>query len=203
MARKLVLFVCAAAAAVGVASARADTLPQGGGANNVVLAQESTDGSSLVRANTQISQVGGPTVTSSNIAVATATGCATGCDATAVAVQVVFVTGDPQYFAPANVPTAVNSGCTGCGAFAYAWQYVVETDGAVVLTPSAQQRVAQLRQEIRAAAASIPPDSIDDDLALQAKLDELTGELKALVDTQTQLAGVHASGAVFEQVQQG
>jgi hypothetical protein len=200
MARKLVVAICGVAAALGVASARADTVPQGGGANNVVLAQQSTDGSVLARASTQITQVGGPTVTSSNIAVATATGCTTGCDATAVAVQVVFVTGSPQYFAPANVPTAVNSDCTGCGSFAYAWQYVVQTSGPVVLTPAAQQQVAVLRQEISAAAASIVPASIDDDLALQAKLDGLTGQLKTLIDTQTQLAGVQASGAVLEQV---
>jgi Fe-S cluster biogenesis protein NfuA len=179
------------------ASARGDTSPQGGGANNVVLAQTTADGSSLVRSSTQVSKVGAPTVTSSNIATATATNCS-GCHSTAVAVQVVFVTGSPQYYAPANAAAAANGGCTGCGSFAYAWQYVVQTSGPVLLDPAAQLQLQLLRGEIKDTASSVVPDSLADDLDLQARLDELTNELKSLIDTQTELAGVQATGAVFE-----
>lgn len=174
-------------------------MPEGGGANNVVVAQTTADGAALVRANTQVSHIGGPTVQSANIASALATSC-TGCHSTAVAVQVVFVTGSPQYFLPGNAATAVNGGCTLCGSFAYAWQYIVQTNGPVLLSPAGEQEVQTLKQEIAGAAASIQPDSLADDLQLQSRLDALTGELKDVIDTQLQQAGVQGGGTVLEHV---
>jgi hypothetical protein len=198
MTKKLLTLLSALIIAGGVAtSARSDTTPQGGGANQVVLAQTTADDPSLVRSGLQVSQVGGPTVTSANIATALATDCV-GCHSTAVAVQVVFVTGSPQYFTPANAASAVNGGCTACGSFAYAWQYVVQTSGPVLLTPFARQQLATLRQEIANTASAIVPDSLAHALDLQAKLDELAGQVKSLIDTQTELAGVGATGAIYE-----
>src|SRR6266508_6115863 len=105
------------------APAAGDTIPDGGGGNNVVLVRTSENDSWRARASTHISRVGGPTVASSNIAVATSIGC-TGCYSTAVAVQIVLVMSDPQFVVPANVATAVNAGCSSCGSFAYAKQLV-------------------------------------------------------------------------------
>jgi Fe-S cluster biogenesis protein NfuA len=198
--RFLITLLAVTLAAAASASGET-TIPQGGGANNVVLAQTTADGSLLVRANTQVSQAGGNTVTSSNIATAQATGCS-GCDSTAVAVQVVFVTGSPQYFAPSNAAVAVNGGCTGCGSFAYAWQYLVQTGAPVALTPDARQQVQTLKQEIADTAAAIVPDSLEADMRLQSELDSLTSQLKDLIDSQTRLLGVDARGTVFERVDQ-
>jgi hypothetical protein len=164
-----------------------------------VLVQTTADGSALARAQTQVSEVGANSIASSNIASALATNC-TGCNSTAVAVQVVFVTGSPQYFQPGNAATAVNSGCTGCGSFAYAWQYVVQTDGPVMLTPDGRQQVQALRHEIDATAASIPPDSLEHVLLLRDELRALIAQLKDVVDSQVRLAGVHATGAADEHV---
>jgi hypothetical protein len=189
-----------AAALALVGGATADTLPQGGGANNVVIAQTTADGSSLVRSGTQVSQTGGRSVASSNIADATATAC-TGCDSTAVAVQVVLATGDIQYYTPGNAATAATAGCDSCGAFAYAWQYVLQVSRPVMLSAAAQQEIAQLRDEIASTAASIAPDSIADDQELQAELDSLTPQLKAVVDGEVQHAGAEASGAPVEHVE--
>jgi hypothetical protein len=151
------------------------------------------------------------TVASSNIAEAAATACA-GCHSTAVAVQVVFVTGTPQYYVPANVAAATNAGCNGCGTYAYAWQYLVQTSGPVRLSPTGQQRVDDLRRQIADAAASIVPSDVLTDACftldgppypcetrdeqLDAKLNALTAELKSVIDSQLQLAGITASGTV-------
>jgi len=174
--------------------AAADTLPQGGGANNVVIVKAVTDDAQQVRAHTQIAHAGGPAVLSSNIAGATATGC-TGCASTAVAVQVVFVTGSPELFAPANAAAAANSGCNSCGSFAYAWQYVVQVDGPAQLSPEGRLRANALEQQIDDTAASLPPTTLDNDLALQAQLDALTAQLRDVIDNEVQQGNVHAEGA--------
>src|SRR5205807_9200844 len=105
-----VLGVTAVALAMALGPAGADPT---GGANNIVIAQTSTDGATLVRASTQVVPVPGDTVTSANIADAFASDCV-GCHSTAVAVQVLLITGNPSYFAPGNVASAVNGACTGC-----------------------------------------------------------------------------------------
>jgi len=187
--------------ASGASADTGTTVPQGGGANNVVIVQSSDDGATAVRANTQISQVGGPTVASSNIAAALASTC-TGCHSTSVAVQVVFVTGAPQFFTPGNSASAVNAGCTGCGSFAYAWQLLVQADKPLNLSPEAHEQIQALKQEIADTAASIVPDTIDDDLLLKSELDALTSQLADLVNTQAEQAGVDATTTVQEHVRQ-
>lgn len=178
------------------ASAPAGAAPvgDGGGANHVVLAGTTVDGATVVHAGTQLAQSGGSTVESANIASATATSC-TGCHATAVAVQVVLATGDVQYFAPSNAAVAVNADCTSCGTFAYAWQYVLHVDGPAHLSPEGRRQVVELEEEIRAAAASMTPVTLADDLTLSAKLDALTSQLRDVVDHEVQLGNITAVGA--------
>src|SRR5205823_4190049 len=103
---------------------------QGGGANNVVIVQTTTDQAWQARSHLEVATVAGGTVASANLADAQTTAC-TGCRASAVAVQVLFVTGDPSVYTPANVAAAATGGCTSCGAYAYAWQYLLQTDGPV------------------------------------------------------------------------
>jgi hypothetical protein len=190
-ARKLISAVAVAAAAtLSVVSAA-----QAGGANNVVIANTSSDGASIVRSNLQVAPFGGDASDSSNLALATSSGC-TGCSTTAVAVQAIFLTGDPSSVAPANVAAATNANCTSCTAYAYAWQYVLSTNGPVYLSETGRQELATLRQEIAAAASSgLPPDQ------LTAKLDELTAEFKSTIDQQLIQAGRPVNGAVERRVQ--
>src|SRR2546423_5885924 len=96
--RRLLTVLAAAVTAVGVAvPAGAD--PTNGGANHVVVVSATTDGAVQARGGTQVVPVAGPAVSSANIATATSAGC-TGCFSTAVAVQVLFVTGNPSVFTP-------------------------------------------------------------------------------------------------------
>ena len=200
--RRSFAILALAAAAVVAAPAGADTIgAQGGGANNVVLVQIGTDQSWHARSHLQIASVAGDTVASTNLALARAEGC-TGCRASAVAVQVLFVTGEPSVFTPANVATAVNGGCDTCGTYAYAWQYLLQTSGPVYLSATGRLEVQQLQQEIADAVASIDPTSIAADEQLTGELDTLTTQLKSVVDAEVRTAGVRASGAPVEQVRQ-
>jgi putative peptide zinc metalloprotease protein len=149
---------------------------EGGGANNVVLVTTTADGSSLNRSALQVSQVGGPTVVSSNLAVANSYAC-TGCRSVAVAFQAVVVTGDADNISPANAAVATNDGCNSCTSYAYAYQYVLSARGPLYLNPSAQTAFAGFRAQIADLAAS--GLSLDE---LTAQLDAVAAQFKATVD---------------------
>jgi hypothetical protein len=172
-------FFCALMAALGVVgSAGAEA---SGGANHVVIAENTTDGATLVRSGTQVVPVSSDTVTSANIAAAVNAGC-TGCHSTAVAVQILIVRGSPSYFAPGNVAGAANGGCDGCGAFAFARQHWIQVDNTTSLSGAARQRIAELRQEINDAAASIlPSDRATDPCAITLDCETRSDKLNALL----------------------
>lgn len=180
------------------AAAPADTIPQGGGANSVVLARTSVDSEFVPNARTQVTQTGSPDVLSANIAAATATACM-GCHASAVAVQAVIFTADPQVVAPQNFAISDNATCTSCGTYAYAWQYLVQVDRPFVMSGAARQQIATLRSDISATVSSIVPASVDDDALLDLELKALTSQLKATIDDAIASAGAHATAAPVEQ----
>jgi hypothetical protein len=182
--RRSFAVVCALVVALGVVgSAGADA---SGGANQVVIVQNTTDGATRVNARTQVVPVASDTVTSANIATAVNAGC-TGCHSSAVAVQILIVKGSPSTFTPGNVAGAANGGCDSCGAFAFARQYWIQVDKTASLSGAAQQRIAQLRGEIAAAAASILPSDRSTDpcavtLDCPTRDDQLNDKLMALSD---------------------
>ena len=207
--RRFAMLVAALAAALTVGSVPAAADPAGG-AVNFVLVQTNIPGQTSVRASTQITAIGAPTVAPVNAATAINSDCA-GCHTSAVAVQFVIVQSNPSVFAQKNAAVAVNGGCDGCGAYAYAFQDIIQTDGPEHLSADAEQRVAQLRQQIADAAASIlPSDGLTDpcpvfpidptcpsrDAQLDAKLNDLTGELDSLIR-----ADLHAGGPSAPNVQ--
>jgi cytochrome c551/c552 len=213
--RRIVSFAVAAGGALALLVGPAGADPSGG-ANNVVLAQLSTDGATLARANTEVAPVAGDTVTSANIATAINAACV-GCHTTAVAVQILIVNGSPSYFTPGNFAGAFNGGCDSCGAYAYARQHWVQVAGPVQLSAATRLRVAQLRSEIAAAAASILPTDVATDPCvtldgspppcptrneqLDDKLNGLTTELIDLVTTDLAAAGA-SPRVVLDRVQE-
>jgi hypothetical protein len=183
--RRFTTLVCTLVVALGIVGSAAGADPTGG-ANQVVIVQNTTDGAALVNARTMVVPVAGDTVTSANIATAVNAGC-TGCHSTAVAVQILIVTGNPSWFTPGNVAAASNGGCESCGAFAFARQHWIQTNGPAHLDGATQQRVAELRQEISATAASIlPSDRTTDPCAITLDCplrdDILNAQLMALSD---------------------
>jgi hypothetical protein len=182
--RRLITLLCALVAALGVVgSAGADA---SGGANQVVIVQNTTDGATLVNARTQVVPVASDAVTSANIATAANAGC-TGCHSTSVAVQILIVEGSPSTFTPGNAAGAANGGCEGCGAFAFARQHWIQVPQGTALSGDARAKITELRAEIAAAAASIlPSDRTTDPCAVTldcpTRDDQLNDELMTLSD---------------------
>jgi hypothetical protein len=198
--RRILTFVFATILALIVAVVPASA----GGGNNVVVVVNTTNGATQVDASTQVIPVPSDSVTSGNVAVAVNADCV-GCHSTAVAVQVLIVVGSPSHFAPENGAGAANGGCDSCGAYAYARQHWIQTSGPPHLGGAVRHQIAELRQEISAAAASIlPSDAATDPCVttdgspppcptrnqqLDAKLNGLAAELiKVITD------GIAASG---------
>ena len=174
MRRRFLPLVLAAFAALTLGTPFAASA-EGGGANNVVLVSTTGDGSTLARSSLQVTQAGGPTIASANIATATSYAC-TGCESVAVAFQAVVATGDPSTVTPGNAAVATNSGCNSCTSYAFAYQYVLTARGPVYLDPSAQAALAAMRAQIADLAASgLPPDE------LTARLDTVAAQFKATV----------------------
>ena len=188
--RPLIAAILTSLALAAGAPARADTVPQGGGADNVVLSSTTSDGAFVSHAHTQVAQTGGISVASSNIARATASTC-TGCHATAVAVQAVVFSGSPRYYTPANAAVAWNGGCNACGTYAYAWQYLVQVDRPFTLSGDAQARIRELRTQIAETADATVPDSLDADALLDLELNGLTSRLREVIDEGVTAAGAH------------
>ena len=169
----LPLLVAGAAFVAGAPTAAGE---EAGGANNVVIATTTADGSSLDRSALQVSLAGGPTVASSNIAAATSY-AGTGCHSVAVAFQAVVVTGDPSVVVPKNAAAASNAGCESCTSYAFAYQYVVSVQRPAYLDPSAQAEITAVRAEIADVAASgLPPDE------MKARLDAINDEFEAAIN---------------------
>jgi putative peptide zinc metalloprotease protein len=184
--------VAAAALIVGAPTATGE---DAGGANNVVLASATADGSSVDRSALQVSQVGGPTVASSNIAVARSYAC-TGCQTVAIAFQAVLVSGDPDTVVPANAAAATNDGCSSCSSYAFAYQYVLSTGRAVHLSPTAQATMVQLRaQAAELAVSGLAPDRLTE------QLDALAATFKATIDNELIAAGQAVNGTVTVRVE--
>lgn len=164
----------------------------GAGANNLVLV--STDSDAPVKARSRVQVAGAPadTVSHQNVALARSTDC-TGCRTVAVAMQVVVVEGYPQEFRPVNAAVAANGGCTGCDTYAFAYQYAVQPGVPVHLRPGAQQRLAQLRDQVDAVAGS---GLGWDDMRVQLRA--LFSQVVQLVDEEMQAVGAHGRGQASE-----
>jgi putative peptide zinc metalloprotease protein len=168
---------------------------EGGGANHVVLATATADGTAHERSGLQVGHAGGPTVASSNIAAAISYAC-TGCRTVAIAFQAVLVTGDPHTVVPANAAVATNVACTACTAYAFAYQYVLDTDGPVHLSPTGQEQINGLREEIRGLAESgLSPFDLTD------KLNDAKARFKATIDNELIASGKPVDGVEVTQLE--
>jgi hypothetical protein len=79
------------------------------------------------------------------------------CKATAIAFQIVIVSGAPQTVGPINQAVALNHGCTDCVAVAEARQFVRVVDAPVRLTWAGRMELADVHRDLRALAWQDPP----------------------------------------------
>jgi hypothetical protein len=183
--RKLFTPLAALAAAVIFAAPALgdDTTPKPG--DNIVVARNTTDGSSLFKFAFDIRRITGAVVDQTNAAVAYSS-CVS-CKTTAIAIQILLVEGSPSTFTPQNIAVAVNENCTACQTFAAAYQFVVQTNGPVRFTHQGWRQLHQIRKAIKALE--------DQDLSpaeMDARLKDLMTRLQQVL--QTQLVPVDQEG---------
>lgn len=129
-------------------SKRAVAIVETGDGNNVAVAINTRDNSSVFKFLFKIIRTNKQTVEQQNAAIAYAS-CKS-CQTVAAAYQIVLITNpDVKQVAPANVAIAINQNCTDCQTLASAYQYVLTTGGPVHFTPEGNRRLAQIRKEIQ------------------------------------------------------
>ena len=102
-----------------------------------------------------ISKQRGGTVDQSNKA--HAAGRCNGCEATAIAFQIVLVSGAPSKVAPTNEGVALADQCPSCEIFAAARQFVRVVDKPVRITIAGRRELADVRATLQALEAQDPP----------------------------------------------
>ena len=180
--RRLTLFLLALVVALATGFARPDLAiaqddDEGSSGDNAAIAINTKSGSSIFKFAFSIRKVAGDVVDNTNAAVAYSS-CES-CATTAIAIQIVLVTGNPSVVTPQNLAIAINENCTLCETFAGAYQIVLGTGGPVKLTAAGKEQIREIRKEIRGLR--------DEDLSpaeLNARLDELVGQLKEVLRTE-------------------
>jgi putative peptide zinc metalloprotease protein len=142
---------------------------------NSAIAINTEDGSSLFKLAFAIRRVAGDVVDQQNVAVAYAS--CTSCQTTAIAIEIVLVTGDPNVATPENVAVAVNESCHLCDTFATAYQFVVSTGGPVHFTSEGMRELQQIRHELRKLKGLSNAE-------IRARLPALIARLKQVLQTQ-------------------
>jgi putative peptide zinc metalloprotease protein len=177
MTRRLLTLLAALAAACALGS---PALADDGGAqpgDNVVIAQNTTDGSSLFKLAFDIRRIAGDVVDQTNAAVAYSS--CVDCKTTAIAIQILLVEGSPSTYTPANAAVAINENCSSCQTFAAAYQFVVQTNGPVRFTKQGWRQIHLIRKGLKELEdGNLSPAELD------ARLKELMGRLDTVLRTQ-------------------
>jgi putative peptide zinc metalloprotease protein len=175
---KRILFLIAllvAFAAPGHGSAE-----DGNGGNNTAVAINVKDDSSLFKFAFSIKKVTGEVVDNGNAAVAFAS--CQNCRTTAIAIQIVLVSGSPETVTPENVAISINQECTSCQTFSTAFQFVLGvSDPSVGLTVEGKRQLREILREFRALQ--------DEDYTLEefhAKTQALGQRLRTVLQTELQ-----------------
>jgi putative peptide zinc metalloprotease protein len=176
-ARILLAFAVAAAlfAAPGATTARA----QG---DTTAVAINTKDGSELFRFAFQVRRTMKDVVDQTNAAVAIAS--CSDCQTVAISFQVLLMGGDPSTATPTNVAIALNEECSSCVTAAFAYQFVLGTDGPVHFTAEGNRRIAELRKRLR--------ELEDQELTLEqldAALDDAAEEIRDVLANELVPAG--------------
>lgn len=142
--KRLVLLLIALALALGAPGhARAD------GGDNTAVAINTKDNSSLFKFAFSIKKVLGEVVDNQNAAVAYAS-CES-CQTTAIAIQIVLVSGSPDTVVPENYAVSINQSCTLCNTFSAAFQFVIGvSDPSVGLTVEGKRELREILRELKA-----------------------------------------------------
>jgi putative peptide zinc metalloprotease protein len=150
--------------------------PSAAGASdeNIVVANNQTDGAAVVEAGVQYRIAPNGEVDEENRAYAGAS--CTDCQTVAAAFQLVLVTREYRTFVPQNEAFAANVACEECLTWATAKQVIVVTDGPATLSGAGHLRMQALEERIEALQADLPA------MTLTGLFLELDGAFAELLD---------------------
>jgi putative peptide zinc metalloprotease protein len=171
--RRLSALLAALVLALGLAVGA----PGAAHADNSAIAINTKDGSSVFRFAFAVRHVMGDVVDETNSAVAYAS--CTDCHTTAIAIEIILVSGSPSTFTPTNQAIAINYLCNLCETFAAAYQFVLQGTGPMHFTADGNRELKDIRKAIR--------ELRDQDLSpfeLQEKLDPLIERLRKVLAEQ-------------------
>ena len=146
---------CAVAALTVLACALPAGSAQAAHHENVALATVEQDGGRAFDFAWNVDSQRGGVVDQANKAHAAAR--CTECEATAIAFQIVLVSGAPSKVAPTNEGVALNLECPRCEVFAAARQFVRVYEKPVRLTIAGRRELADVRDTLQALEAQDPP----------------------------------------------
>ena len=150
--------------------------------DNVAVAVNTQDDSSIFEFSFSIQRVMRDVVDNDNAAIAIAS--CNRCQTVAIAIQVVLIFSDPSTVTTDNLAVALNIECNLCQTLASAYQYALTTGGPVHFTSEGNKAINELKRQIE--------DLEGQDLSIfdiQAALDSLVGQLFAIVDSELVAAG--------------
>jgi putative peptide zinc metalloprotease protein len=156
--------------------------------DNVAVAVNTQDDSSIFEFSFSIQRVMKDVVDNDNAAIAIAS--CNRCQTVAIAIQFVLIFSDPSTVTTDNLAFALNIECNLCQTLASAYQYVRTTGGPVHFTSEGSKAINDLKRQIE--------DLEGQNLSIfdiQAALDSLVGQLFAIVDSELVAAGNSGSAA--------
>lgn len=177
----LLVVVLASAGSIAVArGAYADDTGSNGTPVNTAIVENTTDNSSVFKLAFQIREIqNAENVQPGNAAISIAS--CSNCQTVSIAVQVIFVVGSPDVFAPENAAVAVNAGCSFCDTLATAYQFVVQSAVPVHLTAQGRQQI----HDIYTALRDLDGSGLTA-VEIQARVDDLMKQLATVLATEVE-----------------
>jgi putative peptide zinc metalloprotease protein len=120
----------------------------GGGAHNIVTANNRVDNRLLVRGSVKLDHIPGPDAGPVNEARAFAS--CSGCQTFSIALQVALISKTATSITPQNFASAINYQCTNCVTVARAVQYVVQVDDPTQVPDDVRNLVKQMQDQLQA-----------------------------------------------------
>src|SRR5919202_1487183 len=166
MKRRLVTILLAALVGLGLTAGA----PAAARGDNVAIAVNTKDGTTVFKVAFAIRKVMGGVVDESNAAVAY--NSCNDCASVAIAFEIVLVEGNPDTVTPTNVAISFNENCEACVAVAEAYQFVLGTGGLVHFDAEGNRILSEIRRELH----SLRKEDLTIE-QLQAILDDVAAQI--------------------------
>ncbi len=144
MKRRILILTTVLLLAAGFSAARPALAHAEG--DNVAIAVNTKDGSSVFKLSFAIRHVMSDVVDTTNAAVAYSS--CTDCSTVAIAIEIVLIQSDASVISPTNIALAINQSCTLCVTVADALQFVLTTGGPVHFDAEGNRILAEIRKRL-------------------------------------------------------